>query len=106
MSRDLRLREEAVTVEGVPGVLLVDALQRHATEEVAVGRRVDVPHRTARELALEEEVGRRRDLLGRDLNCGEAGLAGGRDGLAHPHGQVVGRGGCGVRHGVLSGLRR
>src|SRR4051812_1028611 len=60
----LSLGNEAVAVEGLARVVLVETLECDVAQQIAVGRRMDVPHATARELAVDNEVWGRRYLFG------------------------------------------
>ncbi|MBM4360668.1 MAG: hypothetical protein FJ096_21380 [Deltaproteobacteria bacterium] len=62
----LRLRNEAIAVEGLLREVLVEALQRDLAQEVLIDPGVHVAYAAATDFGLEHEVGRARDLLGGD----------------------------------------
>ena len=77
----LRFGDEAVAIERLARVRLVETLERDVAEEVAVHRRVNVPHSASRQLARDDEVRRRGDVLGGDDRGGEIGGGGDRNRL-------------------------
>ena len=77
----LRFGDEAVAIERLARVGLVEALQRDLAEEVPIHRRVHVPHAATSQLAGDDEMRRRGDVLRGDDRGGEIGRGGDRDGL-------------------------
>lgn len=59
---NLRLGDEALDVEALTNKALVEALERHVTEQVAIRRRMHVSHAAAAELLVDAEVRRRGNL--------------------------------------------
>jgi hypothetical protein len=66
LSGHLRFGDEAVPVERLARVVLVEPLQRDLPEEVSIRRRVHVAHAAASELTVDHQMRGRRDLLRRD----------------------------------------